>query len=335
MNNLQLITEALNGTGNAIENVIGGNTNDNHLFGLAGNDIVSGGAGNDTVSGGAGNDTLAGDDGLDSFLFDVAPGTENADVVNDFVSDIDLIRLDARVMTALGASGEMSFGDARFFAAAGASSGQDADDRVVYDTITGQLWYDADGSGSGASQLIARLAGAPSLKASDISVENGSTPTPSPTPTPTPGTSLNGTSGNDTLVGTSGNDTIFGNSGNDWIEGRGGNDVLSGGSGMDSYVFREFGAANSDTLNNFDNNWDSLRFDNAAFTALGADGRFTAGDARFFAGTAAHDADDRIIYNQAAGQLYYDADGSGAGAAELVATIQGAPSVAAADIWVV
>ena len=105
---------------------------------------------------------------------------------------------------------------------------------------------------------------------------------------------------------------------------------------MDSYVFREFVAANADTIANFDgNNWDSVRFDNAAFTALGADGRFTAGDARFFAGTAAHDADDRIVYNQTTGQLYYDADGSGAGGAELVATIQGAPAVVAPDIRVI
>jgi Ca2+-binding RTX toxin-like protein len=237
-------------------------------------------------------------------------------------------------MTALGASGEMSFGDARFFAGTGANGGHDADDRVIYDTSSGNLWYDADGSGGGSAQLIARLEGAPSLKPSDISVENGSTPTP----TPTPGRSFSGTSGNDTIVGTAGDDTIFGNSGNDWIEGRGGNDQLSGGSGQDSYVFREFGAGNADTLLNFDTNWDSLRFDNAAFTGLGGDGRFAAGDARFFAGagaTAGHDVDDRIVYNTSTGQLYYDADGAGGADAQLVATVQGTPTVAAGDIWVV
>jgi Ca2+-binding RTX toxin-like protein len=104
-------------------------------------------------------------------------------------------------------------------------------------------------------------------------------------------------------------------------------------------VFREFGAGNADTVANFDgNNWDSLRFDNAAFTALGADGRFTAGDARFFAGagaTAGHDADDRIVYNTSTGQLYYDADGAGGADSQLVATIQGAAPVVAPDIWVI
>ena len=38
------------------------------------------------------------------------------------------------------------------------------------------------------------------------------------------------------------------------------------------------------------------------------------------------------LYNTSTGQLYYDADGSGAGAAQLVATLDGAPALAATDI---
>src|SRR5205823_13853997 len=103
-------------------------------------------------------------------------------------------------------------------------------------------------------------------------------------------------------------------------------------------VFREFAAANADTVANFASASDMLRFDHNGFTQLGAVGHFASGDARFYAAagaTGGHDADDRLVYNTSTGQLYYDADGSGAGAAELVATLQGAPGVAATDMWVI
>jgi len=41
---------------------------------------------------------------------------------------------------------------------------------VVYNTSTGQLYYDADGSGSGAPQLFATLQGGAALAATDITV---------------------------------------------------------------------------------------------------------------------------------------------------------------------
>jgi hypothetical protein len=42
-----------------------------------------------------------------------------------------------------------------------------------------------------------------------------------------------------------------------------------------------------------------------------------------------------VVYNTSTGSLYYDADGSGAGAAILVATFQGNPAIAATDITVI
>src|SRR4051812_49287666 len=146
---------------------------------------------------------------------------------------------------------------------------------------------------------------------------------------------LAGGNGTDTIVGGSGNDTVYGDGGDDWVEGGAGNDSLSGGSGQDNIVFREFGAANADTIGSFDAGWDRIQLDVAAFANIGASGRFTSGDARFYAAagaTGGHDADDRLVYNTSTGQLFYDADGNGAGAAQLIATFQGAPGITATDI---
>src|SRR5207253_6622459 len=121
--------------------------------------------------------------------------------------------LDARGFPALGTTGNFAAGDERFYAAAGATMGHDATDRLIYDTSTGNLYYDPDGSGGGASQLVAMLAAGPggpaaSLTANDIWLDNGAS-----------GQVINGTAGNDSLVGSNGNDTINGLDGNDPIDG--------------------------------------------------------------------------------------------------------------------
>src|SRR3954470_23892370 len=149
---------------------------------------------------------------------------------------------------------------------------------------------------------------------------------------------IGGGDGADSIVGGAGNDTIYGDSGNDWLEGGAGNDLVSGSGGQDDIVFREYGAANADSVAKFDGNgWDRIQLDIAAFTQLGATGRFATNDVRFYAApgaTAGHDADDRIIYNTATGQLFYDADGNGPGAAQLIATLQSGSTLAASDVFV-
>src|SRR5438094_8015505 len=147
--------------------------------------------------------------------------------------------------------------------------------------------------------------------------------------------SISGTSGNDLVKGFGGNDTIFANAGNDRIESGAGNDTISGGGGQDQYVWHEYGAANADTVLNFDTGWDSIQLDAAAFTQIGAAGRFATNDVRCYAAAGAnagHDADDRIVYNTSTGQLWYDADGNGPGAAQLIATLPVGATVVATDI---
>lgn len=140
---------ALDGTGNLLANRIQGNGGANPLKGLLGNDTLVGGSGNDTLMGGAGKDVLTGGPGKDHFVFDTAlNGGANLDTITSFTSGGDKVVLDAAVFTAIGAEGNFIAGDSRFYAAAGATEGHDATDRVIYDTATGALYYDPDGSGA-------------------------------------------------------------------------------------------------------------------------------------------------------------------------------------------
>ena len=47
------------------------------------------------------------------------------------------------------------------------------------------------------------------------------------------------------------------------------------------------------------------------------------------------DADDRILYDASTGKLYFDADGSGAGAAVQFAILSGSPALNASDFTVI
>jgi Ca2+-binding RTX toxin-like protein len=343
--------DTIRGSANSFDELDGGAGDDL----ITGNGFIAGGAGNDTLNGGTNGGTLTGGTGADVFVYDeTSPFIINSRI-SDFASGSDTIRLDAAALTALGTSGRMAAGDARFFAAPGASSGHDADDRIVYNTTTNELFYDADGSGSQAAKLLFTLQAGAALSATDIEVINGTAPS---------GGAINGTAGNDSLTGTAGNDTISGlagddtlrglagddrldggagvdsmdgGAGNDTLSGKAGIDRLTGGAGNDNFVFDTLGSANRDIVQDFASGVDKLQMENAVMTQIGATGNFAAGDARFWASTTgtAHDANDRILYNTSNGDLYYDADGNGAGAAQALGNISGHPALAATDIAVI
>ena len=65
--------------------------------------------------------------------------------------------------------GNFAAGDARFWASS-TGTAHDANDRVLYNTSTAQLYYDADGNGSGAAQLFATITNSPAIVATDIAV---------------------------------------------------------------------------------------------------------------------------------------------------------------------
>ncbi len=129
------------------------------LFGKEGRDTIAGGTGADRIDGGAGRDRLTGDAGADHFVFAARGG--GADRITDFTHGTDDLRLERDAFAALGAKvtvGELHFGtDAR-----------DGDDHLIYQRLTGQLWYDVDGKGGAAKVLFAVLERDPVLKAADF-----------------------------------------------------------------------------------------------------------------------------------------------------------------------
>lgn len=153
---------------------------------------------------------------------------------------------------------------------------------------------------------------------------------------------LTGNSGANVLNGGVGADTIVGGGGKDRILGGAGNDLLTGGDGVDRFVF---GSAlsvgtNVDTILDFSSvQHDKILLDNDFFAALGTQTSTTAlPSGRFSGDGAAHDANDYILYNPSTGELAYDSDGSGTGAAATVFAIIGTgthPVLAYTDFQVI
>ncbi len=133
-------TNAADGTGNGLANVLTGNSAANRLTGGGGND---------------------------RFVFSTAPAAGNVDTITDFVHSSDRIVLDDDVFTAMTA-GHLAAGV--FASGSGVTAGLDATDRLAYNTSTGALYYDADGTGGSAAIKIAILEGAPIISAADIDI---------------------------------------------------------------------------------------------------------------------------------------------------------------------
>jgi Ca2+-binding RTX toxin-like protein len=134
-----------------------GNNEANILVGNSGTNILSGGAGDDTLDGGLGHDKLTGGAGADSFMFSTAldPAT-NVDKITDYSHNAgDRIVLDQSIFDAFTDLG--AIGMDQFYAAAGAIAAHDATDRVVYNTTTGDIFYDADGIGGRDAVLFATM----------------------------------------------------------------------------------------------------------------------------------------------------------------------------------
>jgi VCBS repeat-containing protein len=143
-------------------NVLSGNGGADQIVGLGGDDVLLGGDGDDQLNGGAGNDVLNGGAGADLFVLADALGASNVDTIQDFAPGADRIALDHNIFTGL-STGVLSAG-----AFVTGTAAQDADDRIIYDAATGNVYFDADGNGAGAAMLFATLANHPTVTASDF-----------------------------------------------------------------------------------------------------------------------------------------------------------------------
>lgn len=152
---LQLSSSAINGIGNTL---------DNRLTGGSGANLLSGGAGADTLIGGAGADTLTGGAGADVFYF--ATPAEGGDRITDFVRGSDRLQVLSPNFASLPVG---SLASERFVSGVSpTASGSDA--VFLYNTRTGQLSFDANGSTAGGTTLVATFTGLPALGASDLQI---------------------------------------------------------------------------------------------------------------------------------------------------------------------
>jgi Ca2+-binding RTX toxin-like protein len=83
------------------------------------------------------------------------------------VHGTDQIRLDHDVFAAL-PQGTMAA--AKFYSGPGVITAHDTDDRIVYDTTTGTLYYDADGAGGTAAVAFAVLSNLAVITAADFMI---------------------------------------------------------------------------------------------------------------------------------------------------------------------
>lgn len=147
------------------------------------------------------------------------------------------------------------------------------------------------------------------------------------------GDTLFGLGGNDRLIGFGGNDTLNGGEGDDILQGGLGSDQLTGGTGADRFRFdTALSLTNLDVITDFEHGVDRIELSRAVFAALGL-GALSA--TAFVQGTAAQNADQRIIYDQTTGSLYYDADGDGAQAAVEFARVAPFTPLDAGDIFII
>jgi predicted extracellular nuclease/2',3'-cyclic-nucleotide 2'-phosphodiesterase (5'-nucleotidase family) len=293
-----------------LEDAITGTAGKDNLVGTAAADLIDAGDSTDRVSGGDGNDVIFGGEGLNLLDGDAGDdiiiGGSGKDVIDGGEGN-DLID---------GGDGNNNVLD-----------GGEGDDTIIggtgNDVIRGGDGIDTvDYSGAGSS-IALNLQLATSVSATEgadrvAGIENAI-----------------GSAFNDTIVGSTAANVLEGGAGNDTLSGGWNSDTLTGGDGDDTFLFNTGvgGASGFDTITDFETGVDTIALSLQIFRNAGAVGDLSV-DA-FTMGTAATTLAHRIIFDDATGELFYDRDGTGAGAAVKFAVLEPALDIANTDFSIV
>jgi len=127
---------------------------------------------------------------------------------------------------------------------------------------------------------------------------------------------MQGGGSSDRLIGGAGKDTITGNSGND------------------TFVLTPL-QADRDTIQDFVSANDQFEISAALFGGGLVAGALPASQFVINGTGLAGDANDRFIYNNTNGELFFDSNGTGAGGSSQIATLTGIPGLASSDFTIV
>jgi len=260
----------IDGTGNALANILTGTGANNGLLGDAGNDTLIGGDGDDTLDGGTGADVLSGGIGNDIYVVDNSGDsvTESANAGTDTVQSTITYTLGANLerLTLLGTAAINGTGNTLANVLTGNSTnntlaGGAGNDTVSAgagnDTLDGGTGNDSLSGGAGDDTYIVDATG-------DSVIENansGSDTVQSAVTytlgaevenlTLTGSSALSGTGNalDNVLTGNSANNTLTGNAGYDTLNGGAGADTLRGGMGNDLYIVDNTGDSVTENAN--------------------------------------------------------------------------------------
>ena len=193
--------DAVNGTGNDLDNVLAGNSSANVLTGGDGTDTLTGGAGDDVLVGGVGSDTYVfnAGDGVDTIQDTAAPGEGNELVFRADITASDVSLGLGSLLIRVGNAGD-------------AIHIQNFDPNDAYGLHAIDTLRFNDGTTLTYNQLIDR--------GFDLTGTAGDD-------------TIAGTNAVDRMNGLTGDDTIQSGDGDDVLDGGMGNDILSAGSGQD------------------------------------------------------------------------------------------------------